>query len=201
MDNHIKPAIGRIPLGKLTTLDLQGFYKKLLDVGKVERVESKRQSKGFSPKTVRNLYQVISSALRLAVQQKTDFPELHRRLRPAQSRTSGDAHPDGRPTGGFLPRGEGRRGVCTALLPGTGYRPAPGRTAGPSLGGCGLGAEGDRRPKRPTRKSWRGQRLCVPIHQGGPVSPDSVPHILRRVLNGRVCRKSGSRTCVISSPP
>lgn len=70
IDNHIKPAIGNIPLRRLTTLDLQGFYKKLLEDGRVERVESKRQSKGLSPKTVRNLHQVISSALSLAVQQR-----------------------------------------------------------------------------------------------------------------------------------
>ena len=27
LDNHIRPNIGNIPLNKLTTLDLQGFYK------------------------------------------------------------------------------------------------------------------------------------------------------------------------------
>ena len=70
LDNHIRPNIGDIPLNKLTTLDLQGFYKKMLDGGRVERIESKKQPKGLSPKTVRNLHQVISSALKLAVQQK-----------------------------------------------------------------------------------------------------------------------------------
>ena len=70
LDNHIRPNIGDIPLHKLTTLDLQGFYKKMLDEGRVERIESKKQPKGLSPKTVRNLHQVISSALKLAVQQK-----------------------------------------------------------------------------------------------------------------------------------
>ena len=70
LDNHIRPNIGDIPLHKLTTLDLQGFYKKMLDGGRVERIESKKQPKGLSPKTVRNLHQVISSALKLAVQQK-----------------------------------------------------------------------------------------------------------------------------------
>ena len=70
LDNHIRPNIGGIPLHKLTTLDLQGFYRKMLDGGRVERIESKKQPKGLSPKTVRNLHQVISSALKLAVQQK-----------------------------------------------------------------------------------------------------------------------------------
>ena len=70
LDNHIRPNIGDIALHKLTTLDLQGFYKKMLDGGRVERIESKKQPRGLSPKTVRNLHQVISSALKLAVQQK-----------------------------------------------------------------------------------------------------------------------------------
>lgn len=68
--NHIKPAIGAIPLTKLTTLDLQKLYQKLLTEGRVERKESEKQSKGLSPKTVRNINQVISSAMQLAIQQR-----------------------------------------------------------------------------------------------------------------------------------
>lgn len=41
IDNHIKPDIGKIPLSKLSALDLQKLYKKLLTGGRVERVESK----------------------------------------------------------------------------------------------------------------------------------------------------------------
>lgn len=70
IDNHIKPDIGKIPLSKLTSLDLQKFYKKLLSSGRVERIESKKQSKGLSPKTVRNLHQIIASAMKLAKEQK-----------------------------------------------------------------------------------------------------------------------------------
>ena len=70
IDNHIKPNIGKIPLGKLSSLDLQKFYKKLLSNGRVERIESKKQSKGLSPKTVRNLHQIITSAMKLAKEQK-----------------------------------------------------------------------------------------------------------------------------------
>ena len=44
IDNHIKP--------------------------RVERIESKKQSKGLSPKTVRNLHQIIASAMKLAKEQK-----------------------------------------------------------------------------------------------------------------------------------
>ena len=70
IDNHIKPDIGKIPLSKLPSLDLQKFYKKLLSSGRVERIESKKQSKGLSPKTVRNLHQIIASAMKLAKEQK-----------------------------------------------------------------------------------------------------------------------------------
>ena len=70
IDNHIKPNIGKIPLGELTSLDLQKFYRKLLSSGRVERIESKKQSKGLSPKTVRNLHQIIASAMKLAREQK-----------------------------------------------------------------------------------------------------------------------------------
>ena len=70
IDNHIKPDIGKIPLSELTSLELQKFYKKLLSSGRVERIESKKQSKGLSPKTVRNLHQIIASAMKLAKEQK-----------------------------------------------------------------------------------------------------------------------------------
>ena len=68
--NHIKPRIGKLPLSKLSTLDLQALYGQLLKDGRVDRVEAKHQPKGLSAKTVRNIHQVISSALDLAVEQK-----------------------------------------------------------------------------------------------------------------------------------
>ncbi len=68
--NHIKPNIGNIPLTKLTTLDLQMMYQKLLTGGRVDRLESQHQPKGLSAKTVRNLNQIISSAMKLAMEQK-----------------------------------------------------------------------------------------------------------------------------------
>lgn len=70
IDNHIKPSIGKIPLNKLSSLDLQKLHKKLLNGGRVERVESKKQPKGLSAKTVRNINQVISSAMDFAIDQK-----------------------------------------------------------------------------------------------------------------------------------
>ena len=70
IDNHIKPNIGKIPLEKLTSLELQKFYKKLLTNGRVDRLESRHQAKGLSPKTVRNIHQIISSSMNLAREQK-----------------------------------------------------------------------------------------------------------------------------------
>ena len=70
IDNHIKPNIGKIPLEKLTSLELQKFYKKLLEEGRVDRLESRHQAKGLGPKTVRNIHQIISSAMKLAQEQK-----------------------------------------------------------------------------------------------------------------------------------
>ena len=68
--NHVKPSIGDIPLSKLTTMDLQQLYKKLLESGRVDRVEAKSKPKGLSAKTVRNIHQMISSACGFAVNQK-----------------------------------------------------------------------------------------------------------------------------------
>ena len=70
LKNHIKPQIGSIPLADLTSLDLQRFYKHLLDGGRVDRIEAKKKPKGLAPKTVRNIHQMIGSAYILAMEQK-----------------------------------------------------------------------------------------------------------------------------------
>ena len=70
IQNHIRPNIGDIPLEKLTSLDLQKLYKKLLAQGRVDRLEAKGQPKGLSAKTVRNIHQILSSALKLAQEQR-----------------------------------------------------------------------------------------------------------------------------------
>ncbi len=46
------------------------WYKKLLSGGRVDRIEAKKQPKGLSAKTVRNINQVISSALSFAKEQR-----------------------------------------------------------------------------------------------------------------------------------
>ena len=71
--NHINPAVGNTPLDKLTTMDLQKLYKHLLENGRVERTESRNKPKGLSVKTVRNINQMLSSALNSAVEHKLIF--------------------------------------------------------------------------------------------------------------------------------
>ena len=70
IENHIKPSIGDIPIEKLTSLQLQKFYRRLLTEGRVPRIESEKQPRGLSAKTVRNINQVISSAMDMAVRHK-----------------------------------------------------------------------------------------------------------------------------------
>ena len=70
IEDHIKPNIGDIPIEKLTSLQLQKFYRLLLTEGRVPRIESEKQPKGLSAKTVRNINQVISSAMDMAVRHK-----------------------------------------------------------------------------------------------------------------------------------
>lgn len=70
IENHIKPNIGDIPIEKLTSLQLQKFYRLLLTEGRIPRIESEKQPKRLSAKTVRNINQVISSAMDMAVRHK-----------------------------------------------------------------------------------------------------------------------------------
>ena len=70
IENHIKTNIGDIPIEKLTSLQLQKFYRLLLTEGRIPRIESEKQPKGLSAKTVRNINQVISSAMDMAVRHK-----------------------------------------------------------------------------------------------------------------------------------
>ena len=70
IDNHIKPNIGEISLEKLTSLELQKLYKKLLTSGRIDRLESKNPATDLSPKTVRNICQIIALAMKLAKEQR-----------------------------------------------------------------------------------------------------------------------------------
>ncbi len=67
-------------VGGIDPLDLQRFYKHLLDGGRVDRIEAKKKPKGLAPKTVRNIHQMICSAYNLAMEQKLVTQESDTRL-------------------------------------------------------------------------------------------------------------------------
>ncbi len=58
IDNHLSPALGDIPVQKLTPQDVQKYYTMLL------------REKGLSPNTIRRHHDLLSSALRMAVKQE-----------------------------------------------------------------------------------------------------------------------------------
>ena len=70
MPNSIRSTLGNIPPEKLTAMELQWLYKHLLENGRVVYTESRSKPKGLSVKTVRNINQMISSALNCAVEQR-----------------------------------------------------------------------------------------------------------------------------------
>ncbi|WP_294515703.1 phage integrase SAM-like domain-containing protein [uncultured Intestinimonas sp.] len=57
IDNHLSPALGNIPLQKLTPQDIQKYYTMLM------------KQKGLSPNTVRRHHNLLSASLRMGVKQ------------------------------------------------------------------------------------------------------------------------------------
>ena len=70
INNHIKSNIGKVPLEKLTSLELQKFCKKLLTSGRIDRVESKNQAKGLSPKKAYRTLPLAEDTIQVLKQQK-----------------------------------------------------------------------------------------------------------------------------------
>ena len=215
IDNHIKPDIGSIPLSKLSSLDLQKFYKKLLSGGRVERIESKKQPKGLSAKTVRNINQVISSAMEFAKSQKliaanpTDgcaLPKLeHREMKTLTAEQLASFLREAKESGVFelyyielatgLRRGELlglkwedidlEQGIIrirrqVARINGEVVE-APLKTKN-SYRGVSIGADAVEILREQKRKINRTSEYVFPSPSGGPISPDSVLHMLHRVL-------------------
>ena len=59
-ETHIVPALGHLPLQRLTPAQLTAFYRSLLDHGR-------RDSGGLAPKTVRNIHGELHTALKDAM--------------------------------------------------------------------------------------------------------------------------------------
>lgn len=213
IDNHIKPSIGKIPLGKLSSLDLQKLYKKLLSGGRVERIEFKSQPKGLSAKTVRNINQVISSAMNFAIEQKlisanpTDgcaLPKLeHREMKTLPTEQLASFLHEARESGMFemyyielatgLRRGEllGLKWEDIDLERGTiQVRRQIARIDGEvveallktknSYRSVSIGQDAVEILKEQREKT--NSEYVFPSPTGGPISPDSVLHMLHRVL-------------------
>ena len=93
IDNHINQNIGEIPMEKLTSLELQKLYKKLLTKGRVDRLEAKEQPKGLSAKTVRNIHQISVLCLKTGPGAANPPRQSGRELRPAKGRTQRNENP------------------------------------------------------------------------------------------------------------
>ena len=69
IEQHIIPAIGDIPLNKLTTRDLQKLYNNLQSNGRLRKVQ-KKEKPGLSNSTVRGIHMMLHNALDRAVKEK-----------------------------------------------------------------------------------------------------------------------------------
>ena len=69
IENHIIPRIGKIKLKKLTTLDIQKFYNKSRECGRVQRYKG-QEDLSLSNKTIRGLHAVLRQCLEQAVTER-----------------------------------------------------------------------------------------------------------------------------------
>ena len=83
---HIIPALGNIQLDKLTTADVQQFYTRLKQDGRL--LHRELYGAGLSDQTVRGIHTTLHAALDKAVEEKLIFrnPADNCKLPPAKSR-------------------------------------------------------------------------------------------------------------------
>ena len=192
-------------------MDLQRLYKHLLESGRVECTESRSKPKGLSVKTVRNINQMISSALNCAVGQKLIpsnptkgcvLPKLERKeMKILPPENLGTFFEEARRSGVFelyyidlatgLRRGEllglkwsdidldkGIIHVRRQVLRQNGeVVEAPLKTKN-SYRNIAIGVDAIKVLKGMEQKD----EYVFPSPYGGPMSPDSVLHMLQRVL-------------------
>ena len=69
IEQHIIPAIGDIPLNKLTTRDLQKLYNDLQSNGRLRKIQ-KKEKPGLSNSTVRGIHMMLHNAFERAVKER-----------------------------------------------------------------------------------------------------------------------------------
>jgi hypothetical protein len=71
IDNHIIPCIGKIPLDKLATIDIQKLYNDLQKNGRVQRYKHiKLKDTGLSTRVVRGIHTLLNNCLEQAVAER-----------------------------------------------------------------------------------------------------------------------------------
>ncbi len=134
LKNHIKPQIGGIPLADLTSLDLQRFYKHLLDSGRVDRIEAKKKPKGSGSQNGAEHPPDDRLGVQPRHRAEVGNPQPGTGMCPAEGGAQGDEDSDRRPTQRLLPRGQRQRRV-RALLPRPRHRTSARRTVGTEMDG------------------------------------------------------------------
>ena len=81
---HIIPALGRIPLDKLTARDIQQFYTNLKKSGRLTRTEL--YGAGLSDQTVRGIHTTLRAALDKAAEEKLIFRNPADSCKPPSAR-------------------------------------------------------------------------------------------------------------------
>ena len=81
---HIIPALGRIPLDKLTARDIQQFYTNLKKSGRLSRTEL--YGAGLSDQTVRGIHTTLRAALDKAAEEKLIFRNPADSYKPPSAR-------------------------------------------------------------------------------------------------------------------
>ena len=71
INNHIIPGLGKIPLEKLTTIQIQKFYNDLQKNGRVQRYQHiELKDKGLSVRVVRGIHTLLNNCLEQAVTER-----------------------------------------------------------------------------------------------------------------------------------
>lgn len=121
---HLIPSLGRIPLRKLSPLDVQGFYTAKF---KPEKLATGKTPRALSPATVRKHHAVLHAALQYAVQNGTLGANVCDRVTPPKKQRKEPRRWDAEQVRLFL--GEAKRSLphrlyCLLLtLRTTGVRP------------------------------------------------------------------------------